>query len=263
MIDAVVHGFGVVGRATAYALGIDRYNDLTGGNVTVEESAKYRYQFVCIPTPFVSGGYYTGGIIDLIKQINGDNVFIIRSTVLPGTCHEIAEITGKMAVVHMPEFLTESTAFRDSVYPDQIIVGCDDTEIRSEVIALVRGRYFHFRPDDRVPPIIGVGVVTAELIKCATNAFYSMKVIFANEVFELAQRVGADYDDVKDALYRHKWIGENHLDVNFKRPSWDAPRRGLHGKCLPKDLKALTSFSGSKLLKVVEELNEGLVKEGE
>ena len=220
--DAVVHGYGMVGKATARALNIKHWQDPNGGNTTLEEAAQYRYQFICVPTPNLrGGGYDIDAIVDLLDNINGDNIFIIRSTILPGTCRDMATVTGKCAIVHVPEFLTESNWEYDMNFPDQIVVGADDEAVRDEVANIFDSVY-----GDLSTPIIEVDTVTAELIKCAHNAFFSTKVIFANEMYELAQRVGADYDTIRDALYRSKWIGGNHLDAVFQRPSWDKPRRG-------------------------------------
>jgi len=262
--DAVVHGYGVLGKATARAFNIKHWQDPNGGNTTLAESAKYRYHFICVPTPFDRfTGYDNRAIGDIIYAMTHndgrDVILIIRSTILPGTCRHLMKNFRTPAIVHIPEFLTESDWEHDTDFPDQIVVGCDSFNTRSEVVLLYHDYYHSY---DNIP-IVPTDTITAELIKCAHNAFFSTKVIFANEMYELAQKAGADYDTIRDALYRSKWIGGNHLDVNFQRPSWDAPRRGLHGKCLPKDLKALADFSESKLLKVVEELNEELVKEGE
>jgi len=261
--DAVVHGYGMVGRATARALNIKHWQDPNGGNTTLEEAAQYHYQFICIPTYNLPNGLYDlAGMYNILVAIAGqgctNHVFIIRSTVLPGTCSSLARYLRVGPIVHVPEFLTESDWERDTDFPDQIVVGCDNPPTRAEMVMLYHNYYHSY---DNVP-IMPTDTVTAELIKCAHNAFFSTKVIFANEMYELAQRVGADYDTIRDALYRSKWIGGNHFDAVFQRPSWDKPRRGLHGKCLPKDLRALLAWSDSDLLEVVDLLNERYIKMG-
>ena len=259
MESAVIHGYGTVGKATDLALDIPYHHDIEGGNITLDNSAKLRYHFVCIPTPFDGYGYDTSALYDLVCYLvthgGTPKVFIIRSTVLPKTCRALMRTFRISGVVHVPEFLTESTWEEDAKYPEQIVVGSDTESYQNEVVGI-------FSVALPGIPIVKTDTITAELIKCARNAFFSTKVVFANEMYEVAQRIGADYGVVRDALYRNEWIGENHLDAVFQRPSWDAPRRGLHGKCLPKDLKALAAFSGSELLKVVEELNERYIKEG-
>jgi len=81
-------------------------------------------------------------------------------------------------------------------------------------------------------------------------------VIFANEIYEIAQKIGANYETINEALYKAKDIGKNHLSAWYLKEGWDKPKRGIHGKCLPKDLDALAEFSQSKLLKLVKQLNE-------
>lgn len=259
MKDAVVHGYGMVGKATAHAFEIVEYTDLKESTVSIKDSSDLRYHFICLPTPVENHVYDIRPILNLMTKIvreGKENIFILRSTVLPGTCRTIASGLGIDTIVHAPEFLSESTWRLDTDYPDQVVIGGDDERSLLEVVALYAKRY------PGIGPLI-TDTPTAELIKCAINAFFSTKVIFANELYEIARRAGADYDLVKSAMYGDSRIGENHLSVYYKRPSWDKPKRGLHGKCLPKDLEALTHFSGSKLLGMVRALNEVHTMRGE
>ena len=254
MNNAVILGYGTVGKATAHAFGIKNYYDIKkGSTLTLKEAARLRYHFVCLPTPVSNGRYYLDDITHLVRQIidyrGGQNVFIIRSTILPGTCRALVEATGTEAIVHVPEFLSETTWKKDAEQPELAVVGCDRHNYRADVAGIFKARY-------KGTDVISTDSVTAELVKCARNAFYSTKVVFANEIYEIAQKTGANYEVVKDALYKSKWIGKNHLAVHYKRPDWKKAKRGLHGKCLQKDLEALAEFGNSSLLKEVIKLNE-------
>jgi UDPglucose 6-dehydrogenase len=254
MNNAVVIGYGMVGKATAHAFGIKDYFSRHDATLTLEQASRLRYHFICLPTPnSPNGRYETEHIKDIIKQIveygGGQNVFILRSTVLPGTTKALCDSTGTKAIIHVPEFLSESTWQADAEHPDIIVIGGDRPNYREDVASIFRARY-------RGVDIFETDSVTSELIKCSRNALYSTKVIFANEIYEIAQTVGANYETIKQALYQSNWVGKNHLEVNYQRPDWNGSKRGLHGKCLPKDLTALAEFSGSKLLKTVLELNE-------
>lgn len=254
MANSVIHGYGIVGQATAHAFGVDKYFDIKGSNITLKQASKLRYHFICLPTPVKGGRYFIDDIRALISQIvdygGGQNVFIIRSTISPGTCRSLVASTGTEAIVHVPEFLSETTWKEDAENPDLIVVGCDRNNFREDVSGLFKARY-------KGVDIIETDTVTAETIKCLVNAFYATKVMFANEMYDLvAKRVGANWETIKEAMYKRKWIGRNHLAVWYKRKDWKEAKRGIHGACLSKDLEALAEFSGSRLLKLVKQLNE-------
>ncbi len=94
----------------------------------------------------------------------------------------------------------------------------------------------------------------AELVKYASNAFLAVKVIFANELFDLCGALAADYADVRAGLAADGRIGASHLDVH------DGGYRGYGGKCLPKDTMALLGFAEDigqplRLLQAAHEVN--------
>lgn len=244
--NAVVIGYGVVGKATAKALGIRKYIDHKGSNTTLAEAAKCRYIFLCLPTPVTGETHDMGEIVKTIADLNyypGERIYIVRSTTTPGQLSSL----GLKNVVHYPEFLTMKTADQDASNPDIVVVGECDLETGIEVAELLKKRFpkaKHFLTD----------ITTSELTKCAINNFYALKVIFANEMYDFANEIGADYEAVKDAMYERKWIGANHLEVIFHG------ERGVRGACLPKELKAMTHATGSPLLEIALKLNEKYVK---
>lgn len=248
MENAVVYGWGMVGKATAHALGIKNFISRREASLSFKEAGEMRYHFICLPTLVDEmGRYKLEDIKTLIKQLQenavGQHVYIIRSTVSPGTLRALQEHFGISCFVHVPEFLTEKTWKEDAEHPDIVVVGADQQNYRDDVVGIFRSRY-------KGVDIIETDSVTAELIKCARNAFYSTKVVFGNEIYDFAKTIGANYDVVREALYKSKWIGKNHLDVHH------GGYRGLGGKCLPKDLQALAEISNSKLLKTVEILDK-------
>src|SRR3990167_10149735 len=102
MDKACIIGWGVVGRATALAFGITQHFDINGdSNITLNDAANCRYVFVCLPTPTINGGCDTRAIRDTIKQIEGirqNALYIIRSTVIPGTADAIMNEDRKSVV---------------------------------------------------------------------------------------------------------------------------------------------------------------------
>lgn len=246
----VIGGLGMVGKATRHALAIKDYYDFKGSTVKEKKDiANFKYIFICLPTPTLGGNCYINDIINFINGVKGkDNIFIIRSTVIPGTCKKIIERTGA-TVVHVPEFLTEATWEKDSEWPDIIVIGAEDKKARDDVAGVYKARY-------KGSEFIITDTITAEVIKYGVNTFYASKVVFANQLYDLSSKIGANYETVKKAMYSRKWIGKNHLRI------WDKEgRRGAGGKCLAKDLEAFAKFTKLPLLLKVYELNQKYLKE--
>lgn len=250
MQDAVCYGMGVVGKATAKALSIPHYFDKTGANITLKEAAYKRYHFFCLPTPTVNGECQRDDIIELIRQLedlpHDQNVYIIRSTVIPGTARYIQSTLNINSVISNPEFLSEATAEDDAIHPDIVVIGGDKKNYVDDVVGIYQAHI-------KTAKIFTTDSITAELSKYAINTFYATKVVFANQIFDVAQHIGANYETIKEIMYNRKWIGENHLDI------WHKDGRGAGGKCLRKDLDAFGNYSKSKLLETVIRLNDELL----
>lgn len=186
--------------------------------------------FVCVPTPYEAGrGFDHSYLIEAVASIAGSKLVVIKSTVLPGTTDALQRRYPRHRFMYNPEFLREATAVDDMAHPDRQIAG---VTARSEdeaamVLALL-------------PPAPLVRVCTAreaEMAKYVANSFLAVKVSFANEVFDLCERVGIDYDGVRDIVAADDRIGASHCDVLADG------YRGYGGKCLPKDSKALLDFA--------------------
>lgn len=243
----VIGGLGMVGNATRHAFGIDKYIDLKESTSSYKEAGRTKYVFICLPTPTIDGESKT----DLIKEaIAGvlshseiQNIFIIRSTVIPGTTRSLMEHFGIKSIVHNPEFLSEKTWKQDAEHPDLAVVGSDMPQYMDDVVAIYKGRYKGLN-------VIKTDSITSEMIKQSINSFYATKVVFANQIYDHAQKIGANYETIKKAMYSRKWIGKNHLDV------WHNDKRGAGGKCLEKDLSAFSNNSQLTLLKEASKLNK-------
>jgi len=247
MEDAVViGGMGIVGQATRKALQIPWYFDTKESNLSLEEAAKKQFVFFCTPTPTDSKGQQKGiDIIDdyikQIKEYGGRNIFVIRSTVLPGTARHLAEKYDVM-VASNPEFLTEKTWEYDAVNPKMIVIGADDVPTRIAVTNL----YKKFK----IKNFVVTDTVTAEMIKYAFNMWFVTKIIYANQIYDICQINGAKYNTIKEALYKHPWGTHHHLKPIHKGG------RGGGGRCFPKDLAAFTKYSNLEFFKTIEKLNK-------
>lgn len=245
--NAVIIGYGVVGKATAKALGIGHYFDLKDSNISIEDASKKDYIFICLPTPTINGRSFTKDIEKTVKKIShgsGKNtVIVIRSTTTPGTTKKLSQ-KYKIPIIHHPEFLTQSSALEDTKNPDILVFGCDDRKVMNKFTRIYKNfSCSKYKMDS----------ISSEILKYAINTFYATKVVFANQIYDLCQKYNVDYDLLKNAMYSRKWVGRNHLDV------WHKGYRGAGGNCLPKDLEAFVTFSKLPLLKQVLEINTYLL----
>lgn len=252
--SAGIIGYGVLGKAYAKALNIDMYIDLEHKSVELEEMCKKaKYILICVPTPSTKDGDCDTSNIEewvaKISQQQEDSVVVIRSTVIPGTAKKLME-KYDVEIISAPEFLTESTAEKDALNPDLEVLGARTKKIAQDFYKYQK----EVRKGDTYNPyLVLTDNTTAEFIKYSINSFYATKVTFANEIYNKAEKIGVDYEQVADAMYHRKWIGGNHLKVVHKG------KRGYAGKCLPKDTLAFSRFTDSKLLQLVNKINKKLV----
>jgi UDPglucose 6-dehydrogenase len=171
-------------------------------------------------------------------------VIVTKSTVPVGTGDEIERIIrnrrpdARFAVVSNPEFLREGAAIRDFKHPDRIVVGTDDPRAREVMNELYRPLYLN------AAPIVVTSRRTAELIKYAANAFLATKITFINEIADLAEKVGADVQEIARGIGLDNRIGTKFLHAG----------PGFGGSCFPKDTTALikTGQDYDSPLRIVE-----------
>lgn len=228
-----VIGYGIVGGATAHSfkdkneiLFYDKYKNSASFNDVVKNS---EFIFVCLPTPYKDDKIDLSIMNDAIENItkitnNTDKIVIIKSTVVPGTTEGYSQKYPMTNFCFSPEFLREATYLEDAVSPDRIIIGAGNNKIKTKVASLYKEAF----PDT---PIFLTDAKTAEMTKYMANCLLASKVIFANEIYELCEKLDIDYNKVKEMVLADKRIGKSHLDVS--------PLRGFGGKCFPKDMVAL------------------------
>lgn len=254
MDNAFILGMGYVGKATAKALDIPYYFTRHDSNISLKEGAKKLLCFICLPTLTDEQGEQKEArkvihdYIAQLKEYGSRSIFVIRSTVLPGTCRALSEEFG-VIVASCPEFLSEDTWEKDAVNPRMIVIGTDTPAARIPLEDLWK----------KVPTKIRIftDTVTAETLKYTFNTFGATKIVFANQIYDICEKNGADYEIIHNALHKHPWGSKHHFKVVHKGG------RGAGGHCFPKDLKAFATYGDSKLLKTVSELNhEYLGKSG-
>jgi len=216
---------------------------------SIDELNEAEIVFVCVPTPYTDSGCDISLVEEVVDKLKGNKIVVIKSTVVPGTTDKLQKQYKKHKFLFNPEFLTEATADQDMKYPDRQILGYtkESYNISGDVMMLLP-----LAPFEKLIP-----AKEAEMVKYYGNTWFSTKVIFANQMYDLCKKVGVDYDTVKDCSAYDKRIGRSHLEI------WHKGYRGYGGKCLPKDTKALIKYADQNnvhmgLLKEADSFNQKL-----
>lgn len=247
MDNAFILGWGFVGKATALSLDIPWHFSRTEANLTLEEASKKKFCFICLPSPTDENGEQTEArkvihdYVEQLSQMNKGMIFIIRSTVLPGTCKALAEEFGVM-IASNPEFLSEDTWEIDAIKPRILIIGADSEPVKLALQKLWEKVACKIR--------ISTDTVTSETFKYAFNSFMTTKIVWANAIYDICQNNGADYEAIRGGLMQHPWGSKHHFKIFHKGG------RGAGGHCFPKDIKAFANYGNSKFLKAVEQINK-------
>lgn len=217
------------------------------------------FQFIAVGTPPDEDGSADLQHVLAVARSIGQHmvqyrIIVDKSTVPVGTADRVREVTQQMLkqrgvtaefdVVSNPEFLKEGAAIDDFMKPDRIIVGTDNPRVTE----LLRELYAPFnRNHDR---LITMDIRSAELTKYAANALLATKISFMNELANMAERLGADIEEVRQGIGADPRIGYHFI----------YPGCGYGGSCFPKDVQALERTAqqidyDAPLLRAVESVN--------
>ena len=234
--SAVANGFSA---STGYRATIRIYdkNPSRSLNSLEETVNKSDFIFLSLPTPSNKDGSISLKILeDSLNEINDvnsnlENVVLLRSTVVPGTSDYFQQKFTNIRIVFNPEFLTERSAYFDFINQSRVILGGLPQHVE-KVANLYSNRFgAHL-------PIIKTNFQTAELIKYMNNCFFATKVSFLNEMKQISDSVGADWNSAIEGFILDGRIGHSHINV----PGHDG-KLGFGGSCFPKDMRALIAFS--------------------
>ena len=206
--------------------------------------------FIAVGTPSRRGDghadltYVYAAAREIAACLTGFTVVVTKSTVPVGTGDEVERIiretnpSADVVVASNPEFLREGAAIRDFKWPDRIVVGTADERGRKVLGDIYRPLSLN------QAPIMYTARRTAELIKYAANAFLATKITFINEVADLAEKVGADVQEVARGIGLDNRIGAKFLHAG----------PGFGGSCFPKDTRALIKIAqdNDTQLRIVE-----------
>ena len=230
-------GNGFVGESQAFAFSpfaeVRIYDiDPLKRTHTKEQIDDCDFIFVCVPTPMRRDGSQDKSFIEKVfdTAVTGP-VYIIKSTVLPGTTRDLQLQYSNLDIVFSPEFLTERTAKLDMLTQARIVLGGDKPGLTASVRDLFEQRF-------KNKHIIETDSITAELIKYMNNTFFATKVSMMNEFKLLADKLEASWEDALYGFSADGRIGDSHLHV----PGPDG-RLGYGGTCFPKDVNALITLA--------------------
>ena len=189
------------------------------------------FVFICVPTPmFQDGSQDLSYVENTFEKATSKPIYILKSTVLPGTTEKFSKKYSNFKIIFSPEFLTERTAKLDMLTQSRIILG-GDLSLTEKAKSLFNQRF-------KINNIIQTDSKTAELTKYMNNTFFATKVSIMNEFKLLCDKIGANWEDALKGFVSDGRIGDSHLNV----PGHDG-KLGYGGTCFPKDVNALLTFS--------------------
>ena len=214
----------------------DKYKN--GGVGSLEDCLSTQIMFLCLPTLFNKqlNEYDKQSIIEVStilseKQYSG--LIIIKSTVEPETTENLSKQFPNLVFIHNPEFLTARTANEDFHNQSHVVLG-RPAHIQESVLEPIVTFYSTHYPSAKISPCLSI---ESESMKIFCNTFYSVKVQFFTEIYELCNKNGSNYNVIRELMLSNNWINPMHTII----PGPDG-NVSYGGACFPKDSNALNQY---------------------
>ena len=244
-MNILIIGVGTVGGNLSRELAVlqprlyDKYKNID----TRQSGVRYDAAFVCVDTPGADCD-----ITEVRAAIMGHeaDVFVMKSTVLPGMTERLARETGK-AVIFSPEYYGGTQHCNNFSFPVTILGGKKDTCVKVvQILQHVYDGTHQFRITDSR---------TAELAKYMENSYLAMKVSFCQQFFDIAEKAGVCYEELRELFTLDPRVEPSHTFVYRDKPYWDS-------HCLNKDVPAIARAYDAPLLLDMIAFNEAKKKQG-
>jgi UDPglucose 6-dehydrogenase len=211
--------------------------------------------YIAVPTPSNEDGSCDTSIVEeILAKLPDGFTAVLKSTVIPGTTARLQSEFPYLKLAYSPEFLVERRRLEDFANQKILVVGTEHSEVAEMVFqqhrdagVLSSNVTFH------------ISSTEAEMVKYTKNNFYALKVLFANQMHDICEELGIDWNIIREIITapQDQPIGNSHLEPLM------GLSRGFGGKCLPKDTLALKRLAeslgvGYEILEAIQSDNERL-----